>query len=163
MILKGKTGKVLALNMDSQPHSEKQHQCLISFMLFSIMLCYSVAWCSFKHTASLTLTYPQLWALGSLFSASTESLAQASIRSPVCVPRLQTDWQTESWTDRHMLYHHGYHSCCRLPPICSGWWGAAFTCLSVSGGVGFRGGSRLMHVILLIYSWNLQCFWCTMF
>lgn len=44
-----------------------------------------------------------------------------------------TDWQTESWTDRHELCHHGYHSCCRLPPICSWRWGVTFICPSVRG------------------------------
>lgn len=70
---------------------------------------------------------------------SLNSLAQPSTSSPVHLPRLQTDWQTESWTDRHELCHHGYHSCCRLPPICSWRWGAAFTCHSVRGGGGVQG------------------------
>lgn len=131
----------LSVNVPDQ-ESVSWGETLATFYLeiWVVLSCNSLAWCSLKHTGWLTLTHLQLWVLNFLTSVSFNSLSQSSTCSPVHLPRLQTDWRTESWTDRHELCHHGYHSCCRLPPICSWRRGAAFTCLSVRRGSGVAPG-----------------------
>lgn len=91
---------------------------------------------AFSIQVSWPLTYLQLWAFNRLIGMSQNS--HTSTSSPARLPRLQTNWQTESWIDRHELCQCDYHSGWRLPPICSWRWGAAFTCLSARG-EGIRG------------------------